>query len=244
LRGFAPFQKYQPVHSRLPVVHEKSGSFLTRAGGVTANKRMIRSFIVSSGDITIHDGEGFRTSLSYTLLFACGSVTLDVSGPIESLVIVCDGDVTFRDPPGTTAIDCLIVAGGDVTLPREALDSAIFAGGSVKQPRKIARARCVVRENERNPLGRVRFFDPAEAGVEVAPDKDGVKVKEAPRDRPFASAGLRPGDVVTALDGARTDSPEVFRKLLRAALAGEGPSLTLTVQRSGKTLTVAVPVKD
>jgi hypothetical protein len=246
LRDFATFKKvgnYRMLHSRLSIVQEKDGVFLIRGAGVTAKKGLCDSFVVSTGDILVTGGP--RDGLAKTLLFACGSVILDVQGGDHSLVVVCDGDVTIQDGLGGRFLyGCLIIAGGNVFLPKDVHDTTIIAGGTVKRPKGDRILNTAIRENERNALGLIRFFDPAEAGIEVDADKDAVKVKAAHKGKPFAEAGLRPGDLVTQINGTKTPSLAEFRKRLRAALAEGGPTTTLTVQRSGKTLTIPVAVKD
>lgn len=79
----------------------------------------------------------------------------------------------------------------------------------------------------------MRFFRPAQVGVEVAPAEGGVRVTRADKDMPIGRAGLRVGDVVRALDGSPTSSPDSFRKLLRRKVAQGGYGL-FEVRRGGK----------
>ena len=63
----------------------------------------------------------------------------------------------------------------------------------------------MVRTGEAHPLNFIKFFDPAEAGVEASADADGggvpdgVLVKSAAGDKSFAAAGRRGGDAITAV---------------------------------------------
>ncbi len=70
----------------------------------------------------------------------------------------------------------------------------------------------------------------------------GVTVKKTVKDKPFAAV-LREGDLVTAIGNAKVPSPDEFRRRLRAALAEGTRTITLTVNRSGKTLDVPVRVR-
>ena len=88
--------------------------------------------------------------------------------------------------------------------------------------------KCVVRTGDAVPLGFIRFFDPAEAGVEASADADGVRVQSVTKDKPFAAAGLRAGDVITAVgdekidpSGTALDEFDSFRRPLRKALAAD-----------------------
>jgi len=55
---------------------------------------------------------------------------------------------------------------------------------------------------------------------------------------PADSAGLRDGDVITAIDGTRIDSRTPLEDLL--ALHAPGDTITLEVVRDGRTLTVSL----
>jgi hypothetical protein len=61
----------------------------------------------------------------------------------------------------------------------------------------------------------------------------GLLVVEAPAGTPVADAGLRRGDVVTALDGAPAARPDRFRRAIGAR--APGADATLTYWRAGAT---------
>jgi len=69
-------------------------------------------------------------------------------------------------------------------------------------------------------------------------DADGVVVSEADPSGPGGKAGLKGGDVVTAVDGKAVDSTGRFRNLIAAS--GANRAVRLTVLRGGKQLTVPV----
>jgi S1-C subfamily serine protease len=114
----------------------------------------------------------------------------------------------------------------------------------VTQTRRPKLQDSVLREKDTDGLGILRFFDERKEGVEVLPNKSGVLVKEVRRDRPYALAGLRAGDVITAVDGVAVTSPESFRITLRARLAEGKRFLPLSIQRAGKTVELRVPRED
>jgi S1-C subfamily serine protease len=96
----------------------------------------------------------------------------------------------------------------------------------------------------------VKFFEPADVGltVEDLPRQDkanteGVLLKDVRKDSPFASH-LRNRDVITDIEDKKTPTTAIFRRVLRRKLAEGGPSFTLTLRRSGKSVEVTVPVKD
>jgi hypothetical protein len=167
--------------------------------------------------------------LSYSVVLASGSVTL--GGVIGSLII-CDGDVTFQSGQG-----CLIIARGTVKCASSMSECRVVAGKSVILVRKEKAEvlDCTIEENVARPLGFVQFFDPAREGIVVESAASGVRVKAAEEGKPFAKAGLRVGDLITAVDGDAADSPETFRRLLRRGwVYAEG--LTLRVQRGDNAL--------
>jgi S1-C subfamily serine protease len=164
-------------------------------------------------------------------VFAGGPVNL--GDTVGASVVVCDGDFTARDVEG-----CLIVARGDVRIKGGGTDSQILASGVVTfGEKRLAKFNQI--KQEATPLGFVKWFDPASVGVVVEKAAGGVKVKQADEGKPFARAGLRAGDLAVAADGKKIDSPESFRRLLRAKVV-MGDELTLEVRRDGKPVKVTV----
>ena len=108
-----------------------------------------------------------------------------------------------------------------------------LAGGVVQGPPKKRVRASRLESKVCDALGPVRFFEPSRYGIAVAPDKGGVRVKAADREKPLGKAGLRAGDLVLALDGTPADSPESFRRLLRRRVA-EGGEAVFRVRRGGK----------
>jgi S1-C subfamily serine protease len=100
-----------------------------------------------------------------------------------------------------------------------------------------------VKEHEPNPLGFVRWFDPVRVGITVEAADGGVRIKAAAAGKAFAGAGLRAGDLVTAIDREAVKSPDEFRLLLRSKLA-DGGKMVFAVRRAGQDLKVPVRCKD
>lgn len=171
------------------------------------------------------------------VLFAGGSV--DFLGSVANSLIVCDGDFTVQGP----IYNCLIIARGTIRCDHDVRDSRLISCGKVqfKHPQRVYESKVV--EKEPKPLGFVQFFDPTDAGITVEKADRGVRVKEAGKGKPFAKAGLRAGDLVTALDGEAVKDAEGFRRLLRAKLAVEG-TMTFKVRRGDKAVEIPVPHKD
>jgi serine protease Do len=79
---------------------------------------------------------------------------------------------------------------------------------------------------------------PEEARRIGAQARSGALVARIFGGSPAATAGLQPGDVITAVGGRAVDSREAFSTL--TATAAPGQSIDLTVMRGGSTRTVAV----
>ena len=59
-------------------------------------------------------------------------------------------------------------------------------------------------------------------------------------DSPAAEAGLRPGDVITAVGNKRVDDPEAAVSAIRWAARANNGAVALRVVREGQSLFVAV----
>jgi hypothetical protein len=191
------------------------------------------SLVAASGDV-----RAFVSPL-LSVIFAGGNLTGDMA---VGTFIVCDGDVEFRH-----VTQSLVLARGKVKSARPMYDCVIRSAGSILDPngKKVA-----LKEGATDPFAFVKFFELSDVGLAVAERdgqgeavRDGVFLKEVRKGTLFA-LGLQAGDIVTAIDGTKAASQEVFRRLLRKQLAKGGPRITFTVRRAGLTAEVAVPVKD
>jgi hypothetical protein len=236
-KSVGDFRRYTRVqHSKVVAAGRadlKGGlNFVVRAEHISA-KHVHLSLLVSSRGTRVHSADD-------SIILAGGPVEVeDMSGPL----LVCAGDVKCGDVSG-----CLLIARGDVRISGYAKDCVIITAGSVQfLPNKVLdgkisrRQNVEIKEHEPNPLGFVKWFDPARVGVTVEPAEGGVRVKAAGKS--FAAAGLRAGDLLTAIDGEAVKSPDEFRLLLRAKLA-DGGKMLFTVRRAGKDLKVPVRCKD
>lgn len=80
-------------------------------------------------------------------------------------------------------------------------------------------------------------------GIQSQPLPGGQAVVDAQPDSPAATAGLQPGDVITAVDGQRIDQRNPFVNLL---IFGHQPGdvVQLTIDRNGQELTVEVVLDE
>lgn len=70
--------------------------------------------------------------------------------------------------------------------------------------------------------------------------RDGVRITEVAPGSPAAAAGLRPGDVVTAIDGAPVANAWELRRALARRFAGEAVAITYTRGTTTATATVTL----
>jgi putative serine protease PepD len=75
-------------------------------------------------------------------------------------------------------------------------------------------------------------------GVQLAPGQHGATIAGLTSGGPAAKAGLKTGDVVTAVDGKPVDSPDAIVSIVQAHKVGD--QIKLTVSRSGNTQDVSV----
>jgi S1-C subfamily serine protease len=74
------------------------------------------------------------------------------------------------------------------------------------------------------------------------PPHGGVVVVDVQLDSPAAKAGLRPGDVITSLDGVKTTDAGEFRNLI--AMSGSGRSVHVAVRRGGVSRAVELRLRE
>lgn len=85
-------------------------------------------------------------------------------------------------------------------------------------------------------------ISPVLAEALALPVDEGVVLADVAPGSPAATAGLRPGDIVLALDGKRMENGRQLR--INVYARGAGEPVTLDVRRGGRTLTVRVPVVE
>lgn len=118
---------------------------------------------------------------------------------------------------------------------------AIAQMSAVAQPDRghhgCPKGRRVVSVAGQNAAGHIAPPSVGWLGVEYLERTQGAPVRQVFKGSPAEQAGLRAGDVVTAVDGEVIDVRGELRSLIRASRPGS--TLTLTVERDGSQ--VAIP---
>ncbi|HEX5269280.1 MAG TPA: PDZ domain-containing protein, partial [Gemmataceae bacterium] len=206
---------------------EKENRWVLRAEEVQKGKRFFDFLVALSG------GAFIRGEFAYCAIFSCGSIACN---GVDDSLIVCDGDFTAQGHVSSS----LVIARGTISCGGGVTGSRLISCGQVrlKYPQAVTGSKVV--EKEPRPLGFVKFFDPADVGITVEPADGGARVKSAEKGKPFAEAGVRAGDLITAVNGQAVKDAESFRRLLRASLAVDGETV-LKVRRDKQVSEVRVP---
>lgn len=235
-RPFRDFRRYktynQPAFIYEGKIPAPGGGFIFRGGDVSIEQeRVLSSLIASSGAVR-------GKLIGNTAIFAGSSLTVESMGGV---VVVCDGDVKVA---GEILNAAIVVARGKVICPEDTRRTLVVSSETIQlSPREKPYA-CLFKEKQSAPLlGYVQFFEPVQAGIEVLAHKQGVRVKAVAEEKRFARAGVKPDDILIAVDTTDVNSPEQFRRLLRRKLAEEKVT-TFTLLRAEKSLAVRISMKD
>jgi len=203
------------------------GALFVAAEEVPSIGGLMRSIVLSAGKSTV-------TSFQGGALISLGDVTSEVGA--SGSVIISDGNVTI---PGSMYY-CLIVARDDVTITGTVAFCRVLTQGRViggKVPGKLHRS--IVKQNDPLPLGFIRFFDLKQCGLEVVEANGGLRVNDVDKKQPFFGAGLRPHDVISAVNSGPVADAEQLRRALRPHVA-IGDPVELRIRRGQQDLDINV----
>ena len=95
----------------------------------------------------------------------------------------------------------------------------------------------IVGKTERGWFGAsARPFGPGEARAAGYPNARAVVIEDVAADSPAAAAGIRPADVIVAIDGQSVEDFVAFRRRLLRRLPGQ--TLRLLVSRNGELIEI------
>jgi hypothetical protein len=181
-----------------------------------------------------------------------------VNGDIERLskishcIVLCNGNIESVGK----AIDCIILATGQVEHCLVA-DDTFFQVQSVGThciANRNVYLNCLARkiatpkdnsliESNKGPLAKLRFFDPADLGIQFTQFGGHAEIWKTPHGKAFADAGLREEDQVLAVGGTEVATPaDCLRALRRKAAVGE--DALFKIRRGKETLEFKVRLKD
>jgi serine protease Do len=170
-------------------------------------------------------------------------------GKEEKMTIVVDGDkVTINGKP-------LAEYDGDNIIIRKknmeelAMPFVYATPGTPRQPRTPRAPMHPMR-----PEGWNFSFDEfdfpqssgnsrAQLGVVGEKDAKGAKLTEVMPESAAAKAGLKEGDIITAVDGKKVDGPEILTELIRAKKPEEEASITYIRDKKSKTVKVKLGLR-
>jgi hypothetical protein len=221
-------------------------SYLVRAGKIVINDSIARGILISGGSIDVVGqgcGDGIFFANDFVTLKKLGGVVVcngEFKGaPLNSLVIAREGVLYSKIK------DSVILSGGPVRCLNDSPtieNSTIISMKNVDIPKAAKLKDIVIKQDQHDALGPVRFFDPANAGIVVETDKGKLRIKQVHADGIFAKAGLASGDLVLSLDKSPVNSVASFRKHLRKSLAGQ-QQILFEIRRGEKAMSIGVKTK-
>lgn len=228
------FAKLMAMHNWMQIsepaskveVNDPQYRFLVRAQAVSSKNPVSGVFAVSS-DLSL------RALAGQSVVLAGGPVHI-THGAVGGAIVVCDGDVTSSGIEGS-----IVIASGKVWTDSPVRRSLVICAGSLYTGRNNPSVKATTKEHEPALLGWVKFFQTADVGIEVVATKDAVVASKVQGAKPFARSGVKPGDVIIAIDGATVSSLDAFRRLLRSKVA-IGRSTVLKIKRADEEMDVAV----
>jgi len=204
--------------------------------GILKGNGVNRSLIVNAGPIQVDHVVG-------------GCIVFSTEGLSGSLglyhsLVVTDGDIRLRH-----ANNSVVIARGNIRIAEltgAKCNLSLHAGGRVHIESLVHNGRRApfngrtnllegteIKEGVRTSLGFVRFFEISDVGIEVRGD-GAPKLEKLLADSPMAKAGLKPGDVILAIDDCKVGDCDAVRRMLRRAFVLGGG--VLTISRDGGTL--------
>lgn len=182
--------------------------------------------------------ENFATKclLSEAILFGNGNARLDMG--LFNAILIVDGDVLIHGPIANS----IVIARGEIKCNYTQVAHSIIISTTkfdVEKANSGLRDKgCLFKDKDAVPLDFVHWFSTSDIGIDVAADARFVIVNMVADGKLPAKSGLKKQDVISALDGAKVESIESFRKLLRKGSVQD--RCVLTVNRGDKTLDIVL----
>ncbi len=199
---------------------------LVSSGNVQYITSIVNSIVFIEGDLTA------CTSIIDSFVVCNGS--LGRSAVIRNSVLLTTGDFASSTRADQSFFQVKSVGRHSMASQNVYLNLKAVTGANATNNRFI--------QDEKGPLQAVTFFKPSLLGVELSKLDKLPHVEKVVEGKPFARAGLRVGDIVTATDEGEVVSIEAFNKFLRRRLPGE--TMTLKVRRGEKSVEIDVKLAE
>ncbi|WP_159997095.1 DegQ family serine endoprotease [Roseomonas sp. 18066] len=129
-----------------------------------------------------------------------------------------------------------------LTLRRDQAEQRLSLSVAALQDREAANASETAESGQRGQLGiaLATLREAARAGLELPRGTEGAAIVSVRPDSPAAEAGLKPGDVITAVGNTRVATPQQAIEAIRTALKNNEGAVALHLLRDGQQAFVAV----
>jgi len=192
-----------------------------RSTGIIASERiegdgLAFGIALCNGDVRVH-------SSAFNVLIATGTVRVGLGGA-DAATIICLGDVDVDSGSGAVV----------VTAGRLSTDGRSDWRNSDTS---------IVREQDKDFFSTWKLYSATEAGATLWSAFGLVWVLGISPDTPFAKAGIKPGDILLAVDRIPSGSVHEANRLLCRATVSWGAA-DLSMLRNGKKRDVIVTLKE
>lgn len=180
--------------------------------GLQSPQGLCASIVVSRGNVTV------TRLIQESIIFANGDVVGEAG--YGGSIIVADGDVTIKKKEISHL--GIIVARGNIVTTDRVDQTDLIAGGQVTATQRVSvgkRPTCEFIQNEKNPLGFIKFFELTTVGVTVSVRANAVVVTRIEANSVCEQSGMQVNDTILEVNGKKPTNAESFRRLLRDKLA-------------------------
>jgi hypothetical protein len=215
--------------------------------GTTA---LVRSAIGTWGGRLVIAAELYETPEGWSgarggIALGNGDVRFDVD--IADTLVITTGDVIGQGRVHGKVHDAcvtkvVVLCGGDFRISGFLKDSVVMAGGTITDDHPWNKGN-VCRERDKDLIGTWKLYSTTEAGVGLGSAFGLVWVKAVAADSPFGLAGVKPGDVIAAIDGQPVRSARDANRLLCRATVSWGAT-DLRTRRGDQMRDVIVKLCD
>lgn len=216
-KPYGPKGQVEYLYSKDALTASKSIIGFARADGIIFKRgaKPMGVFVSSNG---LELGRDLVVNSTFLIV---GALRCDAT--ISNCILICDGAVELQ----SSVLNSVIVANGPVKYSSSVAGCTVISTSSIIATTRGSADRSVLRENEPNPLGFIKWFKPSEVGIEVVAAKDAVRVERLHDGRLPLKAGVKMGDLVTAIDGTKIESTETFRRRLLRGVVNERCNFTI-----------------